>query len=84
MNIPFLIYIEKFLVEKKHKQRNKEFPELCMLSLVKDTYMIQSYHVNLRARSKMPVFGLTGRAPGWPGALKTTRRNLATGPKSYS
>ena len=25
---------------------------------------------NLRARSQIPVVGLTGRAPGWPGALK--------------
>ena len=25
---------------------------------------------SLRARSQIPVFGVTGRAPGWPGALK--------------
>ena len=24
----------------------------------------------VRARSQIPVFGLTGRAPGWPGAWK--------------
>ena len=33
----------------------------------------QFHHVlpwHLRARSQIPVFGLTGRAPGWPSALK--------------
>ena len=28
------------------------------------------HSVYLRARSQIPVVGVTGRAPGWPGALK--------------
>ena len=28
------------------------------------------YPRNLRTRSQIPVVGVTGRAPGWPGALK--------------
>ena len=29
-----------------------------------------SYTYHIRARSQIPVVGLTGSAPGWPSALK--------------
>ena len=39
-------------------------------------FCISNYTVLRRARSQIPVVGVTGRAPGWPGALKFTRRRL--------
>ena len=48
---------------------------------IRQNLYAQKKHVALgksvRAHSQIPVFGLTGSAPGWPGALKLHSRIAA-------
>ena len=38
--------------------------------VVNNTFKAKCQVLAILARSQIPVVGVTGRAPGWPGALK--------------
>ena len=56
--------------KQKQKQNYASQVSSALYHLIPQAYAREARSYSLRARSQFPVVGVTGCAPGWPGAFK--------------